>query len=110
MQEGNGRQYIKSGWHNTVLAFFNVLDPLKRAQAVEEALAKQQNLNEEPDGEEQPDSEEWDEDTEDEKDELDIMKERAQPSRTQPVRSAKKQGHVQRFGGGVDPTRIEIED
>jgi hypothetical protein len=111
MQEGEGKLYIKSGWHNTVLVFFNALDPLKRALAVEEALAKQQQLDIAAHGEEQPQSEVWDGDnTDDEKDELDIMKERAQPSRTQPVRSSKKQGRVQRFGGGVDPTRIEIED
>jgi hypothetical protein len=111
MQEGNARDFIKAGWQNTVLAFCNVLDPVKRAQAVEEALAKQLPLDATPDDEEQEEQKSWDEEcTDEERDELDIMKERAQPTRAQPSRAARKQGRVQRFGGGIDPTRIDIDD
>jgi hypothetical protein len=111
MQEGSGREFIRSGWFNTVHSLFNVLDPIKRAQAVEEALTKQKQLDASPEAEEQQDQEQWDEgDTDDDQDELDIMKERAQSSRTQPAREARKRGRVQRFGGGVDPTRIELDD
>jgi hypothetical protein len=97
MQEGDGRAFIQFGWHSCVQSLFNVLDPIKRAQAVEEALAQQQQLDGVADGEEPGEGDEWHEDdTDDEKDELDIMKERAQPSRTQPARSSKKHGRVHR--------------
>ena len=115
MQGENSRDLIKFGWHSCVLSFWDVLHPERRAQAIEEALAKQQRLDSVPDSAEHEveaaDQDRWDEeDSDDEKDELDIMKERAQPSRKLPPRDSKKRGRVQRFGGGVDPTRIEVDD
>jgi len=115
LQEGNGRDYIKFGWHRCCRSLFDVLDPIKRAQAVEEdALRRAEGHVDAPivSEEQQGTNEgEWDEaDTDDEKDELDIMKERAQPSRVQPQRESRKRGRVKRFGGGVDPTRIEIDE
>ena len=74
---GFGREYIKFGWHTCCVSLFNVLDPVKRQQVVEEVALNKIDGSLVPEGEEAGDAgSDSEHESDDEKDVLDVMKQR----------------------------------
>ena len=103
-----GRAYVKMGWHSCCVSLFNVLDPIKRAQAVEEAARGEIEAaafipaEEEQEAEDEPSEDEEDED----KDELDVMKQRQYGSR----KSDRKRAAPKNFGFQINSQQIALSE
>jgi hypothetical protein len=103
-----GRAYIKMGWHTCCVSLFNVHDPIKRQQAVEEVARGDLERTFVPDLAEDLDEYKSDEEEEEdeEKDVLDIMKERQFGTR----KSERKRTQPSAAGYMLNSSQIAISD
>lgn len=101
-----GRDYIKMGWHTCCRSLFDVLDPVKRAEAVESAAKGELQVNGVvPEGTEQEEEDdESDHDEDEEKDELDVMKERRFGSR----KSERKRTQTTLYGYQFNSSQVAV--
>jgi len=102
-----GRDYIKMGWHSCVTSMFDVHDPVKRAQVVEDVALQQLEAKAFiPAGDEEvEEANESEHDEDEQKDELDILKERQFGSR----KSARKRQQAHAFGHQLVSSQIQID-
>lgn len=105
-----GRPFVKMGWHTCCVSLFDVLDPAKRVQAVEESARGEIEaaafIPAEEEQEVEAEDELTDDEEDEEKDELDVMKERQYGSR----KSDRKRAAPKNFGFQISSQQIALSE